>query len=200
MWKKNKTKTPQYAYPGPSTGSGPISAGPAPPAYTSDPPSSLTDTLENLSISQSPTAVPTEAHCLAHLRLLCAFNRLKTETGYRNGLWNIFDSRAGPQASATNGKSAAIPDPAEPNIDILVKLREKRWAVYVARAVSRYEAWWSSFVPDMLLEKDMLDPDEGRRDRYEGFVTREGMVWNADMLPPLGSPSPFLCFLMNCNR
>ncbi|KAI8208595.1 hypothetical protein K4K53_013322 [Colletotrichum sp. SAR 10_77] len=185
MWKKNKSKAPQDASPGPSTGSGPISAGPAPPAYTSDPPSSLTNPLENLSISQSPTAVPTEAHCLAHLRLLYAFNRLKTETGYRNGLWNIFDSRAGPQASATNGKNATIPDPAEPNVDILVKLREKRWAVYVARAVSRYEAWWSSFVPDMLLEKDMLDPDEGRKDRYEGFVRREEMVWNADVLPPL---------------
>ncbi|KAF4832764.1 Glycine-rich domain-containing protein 1 [Colletotrichum tropicale] len=185
MWKKNKSKAPQDTSPGPSTGSGPIPTGPAPPAYTSDPPSSLTDPLENLSIAQSPTAIPTEAHCLAHLRLLYAFNRLKTEKGYRNGLWNIFDSRAGSQTSAHDSKKAAIPDPAEPSIDILVKLREKRWAVYVARAVSRYEAWWSSFVPDMLLENDMLDPDEGRKDRYEGFVRREGMVWNADMLPPL---------------
>ncbi|KAI8169637.1 hypothetical protein K4K49_012044 [Colletotrichum sp. SAR 10_70] len=184
MWKKNKSKAPQDTSPGPSTGFGPISAGPAPPAYTSDPPSSLTDPLENLSISQSPTAIPTEAQCLAHLRLLYAFNRLKTETGYRNGLWNIFDSRAGPQASATNGKNAAIPDPAEPNIDILVKLREKRWAVYVARAVSRYEAWWSSFVPDMLLEKDMLDPDEGRKDRiYLEDCLRYGhaALWTSGM-------------------
>ncbi|KAJ0276621.1 hypothetical protein COL940_008217 [Colletotrichum noveboracense] len=180
MWKKNKTKTPQDTSPGPSTGSGPIPTGPAPPAYTSDPSSSLTDPLENLSISHSPTAVPTtEAHCLAHLRLLYAFNRLKTETGYRNGLWNIFDSRAGPQTSANNSKNAAIPDPAESNIDILVKLREKRWAVYVARAVSRYEAWWSSFVPDMLLEKDMLDPDEGRKDRADVLL-----VWHAHMLNP----------------
>ncbi|KAI8193166.1 hypothetical protein KHU50_012681 [Colletotrichum sp. SAR 10_65] len=186
MWKKNKSKAPQDASPGPSTGSGPISAGPAPPAYTSSPPSSLTEPLENLSISHFPTAVPTEAHCLAHLRLLYAFNRLKTETGYRNGLWNIFDSRAGSQTSAHDSKKAAISDPAEPSIDILVKLREKRWAVYVARAVSRYEAWWSSFVPDMLLEKDMLDPDEGRKDRIyledclrygHGALWASGMPW-----------------------
>lgn len=169
-----------------------------------------------------PRPQPNEDTCLAHLRLLTAFNRLKAEIGYRDGLWDIWDSRAkvaAPPPAAGGSKDAKGKDAeakqdakaaeaaAEPsattasglNEDVLVKIREKRWAIYVGRAVDRYVAWWQSFVPDMLLEDDMVGPAPGREDRYEGFPTSQPMVWNANMLPPLGTshPSPFRCFPLN---
>ncbi|KAK6206810.1 alpha-ketoglutarate-dependent sulfonate dioxygenase [Colletotrichum tabaci] len=192
-WKSKSHKTDEDAS-GPASSSGPAPA-PAstsapPPAYgaaTPQPsgsgPLDLPAVLGAVSLGPTPPhgTDPTEDTCLAHLRLLTAFNRLKNETGYRDGLWEIWDSRA--NAGGGNDKAAAAAG--TPNPDVLVKLREKRWAVYVGRAVDRYAVWWRSFVPDMLLERDMVDPPEERRDRYEGFPRSEPMVWNADMLPPL---------------
>ncbi|OHW90767.1 alpha-ketoglutarate-dependent sulfonate dioxygenase [Colletotrichum incanum] len=182
----------------------PTSASAPPPAYgaasdtQSSGPQDLSAALGTLNLDPSPPGTdprddPNEDTCLAHLRLLTAFNRLKNETGYRDGLWEIWDSRARVSnaslaTSSSNSKAAAVVADGGAgglNTDVLVKLREKRWAVYVSRAVDRYAAWWRSFVPDMLLEKDMVEPSEERKDRYEGFPRSEPMVWNADMLPPL---------------
>ncbi|KAF6797079.1 alpha-ketoglutarate-dependent sulfonate dioxygenase [Colletotrichum musicola] len=191
MWRKKKEKTQPEQ-------SGPAATGPAsnsttaPPAYGSETtfrplalPSDLSTSFNTLSLN--PTSTPTPDTCLSHLRLLTALQRLKNETGYRSGLWAIHDSRAAtanPSPAASNSKAAeASSGPL--NEDVLVRLREKRWAVYVARAADRYASWWASFVPDMLLEKDMVDPRPGREDRYEGFTGSRPMVWNADMLPPL---------------
>ncbi|TID04052.1 Glycine-rich domain-containing protein 1 [Colletotrichum higginsianum] len=195
MWKwKSKSHKADEDASGSASSSGPAPA-PAstsapPPAYgaaTPQPsgsgPLDLPAVLGAVSLGPTPPhgTDPTEDACLAHLRLLTAFNRLKNETGYRDGLWEIWDSRA--NVGGGNDKAAAAAG--TPNPDVLVKLREKRWAVYVGRAVDRYAVWWRSFVPDMLLERDMVDPPEERRDRYEGFPRSEPMVWNADMLPPL---------------
>ncbi|KAL0939785.1 alpha-ketoglutarate-dependent sulfonate dioxygenase [Colletotrichum truncatum] len=202
MWRRKKDKVAQdEAGSGSGSGSGPgtqdstnhsnpVAASVAPPAYTAQDathsvaPDDFSTLITNLTLSPSP--IPTEDACLAHLRLLKAFERLKTEMGYREGLWDLFDCRAkaAPSPASNNGKAAAAAGPGF-NEDVLVKIREKRWAVYVARAVDRYVAWWKSFVPDMLQENDMIDPDQDRKDRYEGFVKGDGMVWNGDMLPPL---------------
>ncbi|KAI3555064.1 hypothetical protein CABS01_11525 [Colletotrichum abscissum] len=130
-----------------------------------------------------PSSFPTQDACLAHLRLLTAFNRLKTETGYRDGLWDIWDARAGTTITPmkhtgtrngdgdsngtkseehnhkTTKRAPMDPDTGikpELDLDSLIRLREKRWAIYLGRAVDRYAAWWRSFGPDMLLESDML--------------------------------------------
>lgn len=186
MWRKKKDKAPEQSRPA-ATGSVSTTTT-APPAYTPETSRPLTDlstTFTTLTLSSSPT--PTPDACLAHLRLLTALQRLKTETGYRSGLWEIHDSRAATaNPSPANLKAADVGASAQLNEDILVKLREKRWAVYVARAADRYASWWASFVPDMLRERDMVDPGPGREDRYEGFTGSRPMVWNADMLPPLG--------------
>ncbi|GKT43458.1 uncharacterized protein ColSpa_03639 [Colletotrichum spaethianum] len=217
MWKWKSKPREAGEDPAPASGSTPAS-GPAtlstsalapPPAYgatsnASPPdPQALSAALGALDLDPTPPGTdprddPNEDTCLAHLCLLAAFNRLKNETGYRDGLWDIWDRRAqasnaSPAAggSSSNGKAAgAGRGDASLNTEVLVKLREKRWAVYVGRAADRYAAWWRSFVPDMLLERDMVEPSEERRDRYEGFPSEEPMAWNADMLPPLGR-TPF---------
>lgn len=124
-----------------------------------------------LNLSDSPP-VPDADTCLAHLRLLSAFEKLKIQVGYQDGLWDIWDDRASSAANA---------------IEVLVKLREKRWALYVARAVDRYEAWWTSFVPTMLLEKDMIKDESSRPERYEAFVHAQPTLWKEDILPPIGT-------------
>ncbi|KAI1880428.1 hypothetical protein JX265_002049 [Neoarthrinium moseri] len=115
-----------------------------------------------------PEAHPTVDTCLVHLKLLRAFEQLKSKIGYTDGLWEIWDSRA------------------LGNVEVLAKLREKRWALYVARAVDRYQAWWKSFVPDMLTEKDILKRSpEGNPSRYAQFAAaHEPMRWTKDILPP----------------
>lgn len=128
---------------------------------------------QGLGLNEDPLAfeaIPSVEACLTHLKLLRAFEGLKQKVGYTDGLWDIWDSRA-------QGK-----------LDILVKLREKRWALYVARAVNRYEVWWQSFVPRMLLEKDMIkQPGGTESSTYEGFVSQsEHIRWTTDILPPPG--------------
>ena len=129
-----------------------------------------TSAFSDLTLPESPSA-PQVDICLAHLKLLSAFEELKTRTGMRNGLWDIWDSRA------YNASQDAERDPK----DVLALLREKRWVVYVARAVDRYEAWWNSFVPNMLTEAAMIDGKE----KYVNFTQSQPMIWKEDMLPPL---------------
>lgn len=118
-----------------------------------------------------PSSTPNVDTCLAHLKLLYVFEKLKVRIGMTNGLWDIWDSRA------YNAGSDAARDPK----DVLALLREKRWALYVARAVGRYEAWWSIFVPDMLTDSDMVEGKE----KYLNFTESQPTIWREDMLPPL---------------
>jgi hypothetical protein len=149
----------------------------APPAYTvqeeagSQVGDALAPALGGLSLTEALPGKPSPDACLAHLRLLYAFQVLKNEVGYNDGLFDIWDERA------VGG-----------NPQILAALREKRWALFVSRAVDRYTAWWHSFVPEMLREADMVAPGvEGREGRYDQF-TKEAKAaqWTEDMLPPIG--------------
>lgn len=146
--------------------------------------SSITDQLDiRYSISEDT--------CLAHLKLLYAIQAMKEEVGYTDGLWNLWNDR---------GKWALDDLRADADWSMIRKLeksnsktitqvghsriREKRWALFVARAVDRYEAWWNSLVEtDMLTEQDMTDPDSYR---YVKFPTSRRLIWEEKMLPPLG--------------
>ncbi|KAL6365630.1 hypothetical protein LRP88_01631 [Fusarium phalaenopsidis] len=158
--------------------------------------SELSSTLSNLGI-QTSIQDPSAITCLVHLKLIHAIAKLKESIGYTDGLFGIWDSRArynrfkvkggavefggvtsnylfeqlshqGPGLNiiSDNGKSLA-----------LSKLREKRWAIYVARAVDRYEAWWSC----MFQLSETLSP------AHEAFPdTGDILDWNNMVLPPLG--------------
>ncbi len=86
--------------------------------------------------------------------------------------------------------SATVPASGEVSnkkLAVLSKIREKRWAVFLARAVDRYEAWWTSMQRPNggLTENDMHTP---RTDKYDLFVSsgNDLMAWDASNLPPLG--------------
>ncbi|EHK24078.1 uncharacterized protein TRIVIDRAFT_113758, partial [Trichoderma virens Gv29-8] len=131
-----------------------------------------------------------EDSCLAHLKLLHAIQAMKEDIGYTDGLWNLWDSR---------GKWALDDlrvDGDWPMIRLLektnsatvmkaghVRIREKRWALFIARAVERYETWWHSLAEtDMLTEKDMATPDDPK---YRKFPNGHKLRWKEKMLPPL---------------
>lgn len=163
----------------------------------------LSSTLSNLGI-QTSIQDPSAITCLAHLKFIHAIAKLKESIGYTDGLFGIWDSRArynrfkakngtaefgavtsnylfdqlshqGPGFSIVtdNGKSLA-----------LSKLREKRWAIYVARAVDRYEAWWSSMF-QLSLKTSQLS--EALSPAHEAFpVAGDVLDCNNMVLPPLG--------------
>jgi hypothetical protein len=131
-------------------------------------PSRLNSGFSNLSLSDAPR-YPQVDTCLVHLRLLYTFHNLKDDVGFSDGLFGLWDARY--PATPTNPSKA------------LASLREKRWALFVARAVDRYEAWWNSLGSQYLTERDM----EKDRTRYLNFMANwEPMNWSEDDMPPLG--------------
>ncbi|KAI0015495.1 hypothetical protein F4780DRAFT_773515 [Xylariomycetidae sp. FL0641] len=169
----------------------------APPQYsttaaTGAQPSGPVDELNsafatlNLSTADAPLDVDP---CLAHLKLLYAFQTLKDDIGYTDGLWQLFDTRA--------ASNLADKDPNLKNETTkeLAMIREKRWALFIARAVDRYESWWNSFPAFPLTESDL----HSHGPQHSGFPTETPplpwtdltnsphdvlLVWHAHMLNP----------------
>jgi hypothetical protein len=155
----------------------------APPSYAATDPSNqpvdgptaeeLSAAFSSLRLSDLPPAFPTTDHCLAHLKLLSAFHALKEDVGYTDGLFNLWDAKC---------------ELVENRDEALAKLREKRWVLYIARAVERFEAWWL---------KDLCNREGSKRLECKEMVatvlkftefTNRGRVrtWTVSMLPPLG--------------
>lgn len=178
--------------------------GEAPPGYTptaQEPPNGQTDAYSDLDITakfaylnlpaEPPKGTPNEDTCLAHLKLLHAIHSLKEDVGYSDGLWGLWDDRVAKDTDIIIG--GAVPSGIELSTlggDDKVKLalsrlREKRWAIFVARAVDRYEAWWDAVgrTKEMLTETDM----KTHGSRYIDFPTSgKPMSWSVDTIPPLG--------------
>lgn len=156
----------------------------APPAYSATgpeggppgpSPEELNAAFSNLAIPSVAPALPTADHCLAHLKLLNSFHALKEDIGYSDGLFGLRDELC----EVLEGKERD---------EALSKIREKRWALYIARAVERFEVWWLKFLFSLegskrLEVKDMTSASLG----YATF-TQIGRArkWTANMLPPIG--------------
>lgn len=153
-----------------------------PPAYTeqdqppNDIPPDLSSRLRNLNLSQPDKSyTPTGDQLVAHLKFLEAFWRLKDEVGKNDSLFNITPP------AGTLGEDAAAK----------ARVCEKRWAVYVARAVDRFETWWARCIPQTKggysCNKLMLD--KMTTDKNIHLVATEGVqlvYLTRDQLPPLG--------------
>ncbi|KAI1082080.1 hypothetical protein F5B20DRAFT_534317 [Whalleya microplaca] len=160
----------------------------APPQYAvedGNPPSTAVDELNSAfsSLNLSPvTADLSPDTCLAHLKLLSAFESLKEDIGYNDGLWGIFDSRA---LSKQDREARAVENRLKLEDETgkrLVSLREKRWALYIARAVDRYETWWNALSTNWLTEQDMETDSE----KYSSFANKsQALRWSNVMLPPI---------------
>jgi hypothetical protein len=143
----------------------------------------------NLSTSPIPTAdqsvnlstppIPTADQCLVHLKLLESFFALRGRVSTTDGLFGIWDEMANKWQNPTQ----------MPNLDLI---REKRWAIYVARAVDRFQVWWEFCIgatkngrPARKLKQVDLDGQAGKS--YEdSFMHIFHFPHSADSLPPLG--------------
>lgn len=176
---------PPYQTPGAGTNDAP------PPDFD------VTSAFANLTLAPGPNP-PTADSCLAHLKLLYAFQTLKEEVGYTDGLWGLWNSRAegivriqrqDDEGNVSEEVKDVSKDPAAAQV-ALSQVREKRWALYVARAVDRYEAWWRSMRDGPPLT--MNDMDKRGNQSYDLFPDAgSGSLWTLEQLPPLGKDQVF---------
>ncbi|KAI9847712.1 MAG: hypothetical protein M1837_001960 [Sclerophora amabilis] len=99
-----------------------------PPVYSEHLPAPTAD-IANLSLSQA-SSFPTVDQCTAHLKLLKALAQLRHDVGYVENLFGISERMSDAGRGPTFDRECA-------------QIREKRWEVYVARAVDRFQRWWS---------------------------------------------------------
>lgn len=133
--------------------------GDSPPPYSSQPPSiyspdgntsdRLGPALQNLNFEPSALELPTTAECITHLRLLHAFAKMRHEVGNRDGLYGITMEKAGDVKSGDEKDAKATGAQAQENSTnsdaaFAERIRDKRWTVFVHKAVDRFEAWWNS--------------------------------------------------------
>jgi hypothetical protein len=112
----------------------------APPDYDAENtvvPPDATLGFSNLSLNRTNNDTPQVDHCIAHLKVLECFYRLRQKIGATDGLFGIKDSIVTGQGLPDSDKKS----------ELLAKLSEKRWAIYVSRAVDRFATWSASITP-----------------------------------------------------
>lgn len=141
-----------------------------PPSYNEADEVALAVPPLNLGSTGSTNQQVSADQCVAHLKLLAVFADLRDSISNNDGLFGLFDSEAERFPASSNEANARV--------------REKRWAVYTARAVDRYNKWWFSCLP--LSHPHITMADLESRD-YETIVdSPTQVVWSPDNMPPLG--------------
>lgn len=150
----------------------------APPDYTAG--------FANLSISDAPSSgIPSVDETIAHLKTLECFSQLRQSIASTDGLFGIDNAAIVEIARASSLVSGEGAD------ELLPRLAEKRWAVYISRAVDRFYAWISAAVPDSTMPTMAEMERDGSNDR----ITNPSYVKTA--MPPIGrSNMPPLDVLM----
>lgn len=114
-----------------------------PPDYKAGSSSDYADALSNhtagfanLDLSDVPSSEnPTIDETIAHLKTLECFYRLRQAVSSTDGLFGIYHATV---IDIARSSSLANSEEAD---ELLPKLAEKRWAIYVSRAVDRFHAW-----------------------------------------------------------
>ncbi|KAJ5808189.1 hypothetical protein N7474_009458 [Penicillium riverlandense] len=108
---------------------------------------------------------------VAHLKLLTVLADLRDTISNKDGLFGISDAAAELLSEEAKAEAQA-------------RIREKRWAVYTARAVDRYTKWWQVGLPSSHAPFTMTDVE---REDYENQTTRctTLVAWDVSNLPPI---------------
>lgn len=162
-----------------------------PPSYAAakdedyaSPPADLTSGFAKLKLDSTSEAVPRPQECIAHLKLLECFYRLKQQIGSAEGLFGISDPFMNPDVRRRQG------DEEELN-KIRAVVSEKRWQVYVSRAVHRFEAWRKSLQP----RHDWLTITDATCDEFTGgkiasmvkpAAGTQAILFTPNNVPPIG--------------
>jgi hypothetical protein len=141
-----------------------------PPSYSDDPVAQLSAELKlNLQVSSDIKSISRD-ECVAHLKFLAVLADLRENISGDDGLFGIKDLEADRFPESINEARARI--------------REKRWAVYTARAVDRYTVWWATGLPRSRPNACLSDVESAD---YEDIINPKTRVaWSPDNLPPIG--------------
>lgn len=143
-----------------------------PPSYSANQVEQPPLELPQLDLSSHPPSSTsiTRDQCVAHLKFLAVLADLRDTISSDDGLFGIHDAEAERFPNSLNEARA--------------RLREKRWAVYTARAVDRYTKWWSIGLPR---SRPMATITDLECIDYENILNCGTIVaWSTDNLPPLG--------------
>ena len=168
-----------------------------PPSYNGKPTPPLPDlsaAFSNLNFEQTGVK-PTADQCAAHLKLLEAFSQLREDVSTTDGLYGLSDSIL-PVVNDERQKT-----------QVMAKIREKRWAVYVTIAVQRFTSWFGAIQPDA----QMLRVDRMEAGWYAQIPNHsKPLQFTQDTLPPIGELSlpshcpvptdPVQMFCWSCTR
>jgi len=164
----------------------------APPEYdaedTLDPPD-ITAGFSKLHIGQ-PIAhgKPTVAQCIAHLKLLECFYRLRQTVGSTDRLFGIDE-----KAVLDSGV-----DKNEQTPELLAKLGEKRWAVYVACAVDRFAAWSAAVAPSTgMMTMAQLEQEGPKGTLCEPNSAPPPLEFDANNVPPVDVLMVWHSYMLN---
>ena len=148
----------------------------SPPAYAQDDLNhqvpDITAAFSNLNLA--PSAKPTPDVCIAHLKLLEAFHQLREDVACEDGLFGISDAFV----------DAAQSD--QQRAELLAKIREKRWQVYVTKASKRFERWWITCVEPNEERNRLLGQSKMPSVFKQSPERGQRLEWSKDDLPPLG--------------
>ena len=144
----------------------------SPPGYGYPPPD-ITAAFSNLKLDDESSPRPTVEQCIAHLKLLEAFHQLREDIGARDGLFGIRDDFVPPDITEARQRT-----------EMLARIREKRWAIYVTRAVTRFRIYWEKCLHSAARPLRMADI--GDLSYSESVRKPRPMQITRDNLPPLG--------------
>ncbi|KAK1820449.1 hypothetical protein LTR12_005175 [Friedmanniomyces endolithicus] len=163
----------------------------APPGYDEgnilDPPD-ITAGFSNLSLDQkNQDDFPSSEEVIAHLKLLECFYRLRQQIGSTDGLFGINNSVV--TSHESEGALAA---------ELLAKVAERRWAVYLARAVDRFDAWLHALLPDAKMARVSQIQSDGEK----GLLCEPGpanlpLLFGTHNLPPVDVLLVWHAYMLN---
>ncbi|CAD0110110.1 unnamed protein product [Aureobasidium uvarum] len=143
------------------------------------------------SLPQLDPDLPSPEDCVAHLKLLECFYRLKQKIASTEGLFGISCDVVGDFDQSTPQKDTQK----EPKNETLTLLAEKRWQVYVSRAVERFARWRYSLEPNpnyYTLNQAISSKGQTLADRVNP-ETAKPLLFDAENLPPIA-------YLEDCAR
>ncbi|KAL9120482.1 MAG: hypothetical protein Q9187_002960 [Circinaria calcarea] len=152
-----------------------------PPSYDDVGRPDVTAAFSNLNVSETSTK-PTPSQCLVHLKLLEAFHQLREDVATTDGLYGIRD------------EFVPLGTTKERRMNVLAKIREKRWAIFVTNACLRFEKWWKCCIPGtgMRTQTDF-------RGGYAASITKDAkpILFTKENLPPLDVLMVWHSYMLN---
>lgn len=124
--------------------------------------------------------------CIAHLKLISIFSDLREVISLKDGVFGLWDSMAEQSIKQNYDRALAL-------------IREKRWAVYVNRAVDRFQSWLETSLQDMNFSFNMERMTVTQVEKMKISLTdkRTRQPWSPETLPPLDVLMVWHSYMLN---